>query len=189
MKRTKYLLSLILTLVLIFSSFGLLAAAEPNEQTGTHFEILNPSSDIQNNESNSLPLQYFNTNDIKSCGASTWGNLGLTNFISQYSFNKVLAWGLTLTPAGIAAFGPIVKVKAANGSVTTASGLTHFLNGANIYPEHTEPSNYMFHGSISTYRNNFGGNSYLESGDSVGITFQIDSDRARGLVSVSCLVP
>ncbi len=80
-------------------------------------------------------------------------------------------------------------VSATNGTVTTASGLTHFLNGANIYAPHTEPSTYLFHGSISTYRNNFGTNSRLESGDLVAINFKIDSSRAGGIVSVSCLVP
>lgn len=190
MKRTKHFLSLLLTLVLAFSSFGLLAAAEPIEQTGTHFEIFNPNPDILNNNENGLlPSQNFNVNEIKSCGASTWGNLGLTSFISQYSFNKVLSWGLSITPAGIAAFGPQVTVSAVNGSVTTASGLPNFINGANIYAPHTQSSSYSFHGSISTYPNGFGGTSRLESGDTVGINFKIDSPRAGALVSVSCIVP
>ncbi|WP_156949531.1 hypothetical protein [Paenibacillus sp. FSL R7-269] len=190
MNRKKHFLSLLLTLVLAFSSFGLLVAADPIEQTGTHFETLNPTSDILNNKENDLlPSQNFNVNEIKSCGASTWGNLGLTSFISQYSFNKVLSWGLSLTPAGIAAFGPQVTVSAVNGSVTTASGLTHFINGANIYAPHSQSSSYSFHGSISTYPSSLGGTARLESGDTVGINFKIDSARAGGLVSVSCLVP
>ncbi|MDF9839419.1 MULTISPECIES: hypothetical protein [unclassified Paenibacillus] len=144
MKLAKSLTSILLTLVLVFSSFDLIAAAESDEQTGTHFELLNPDLDSLSPEGDLLFPQSFNTTEIKSCGASTWGSLGLTNFISQMSITNTLSWALVLSPTGIAAFGPTVTVKAVNGSVTSAAGLTSFINGPNIYPPHTQPSTYQF---------------------------------------------
>jgi hypothetical protein len=201
MRILKHTFSLFLTIAIIFSSFGFSASAEPIEQTGTHLEILNIKTDAHlenfndktdnaNTENDSFQIQNFNANDIKSCGASSWGTYGLTEFTSQYSFGKTLSWGLRLLPAGILAFGPTVKVSALRGTVTLAgSGFPVSVPGASIYAPHNQPSNYLFHGSLSRYNISGGGNAYLESGDTLSITFNLDSPKAGALVTVSCIVP
>lgn len=200
MRILKHTFSLFLTIAIIFSSFGFSASAESIEQTGTHLEILNIKTDAHlenfndktdnaNTENDSFQIQNFNANDIKSCGASTWGTYGLTQFTSQYSFNKTLSWGLQLLPAGILAFGPTVKVSALSGTVTLAgSGFPVSIPGASIYAPHNQPSIIFFTEAFQDTISQ-AGNAYLESGDTLSITFNLDSPKAGALVTVSCIVP
>lgn len=159
-------------------------------KTDAHLEPFNDKTDNANTENDLFQIQNFNANDVKSCGASTWGNYGLTQFISQYSFNKSLSWSLQLLPAGILAFGPTVKVSALMGSVIPAgSTIPVNIPRASIYAPHTQSSNYIFHGSLSRYNILGGGSAYLESGDTLSITFNLDGPKAGALVTVSCIVP